>query len=406
MKLGFEGALCRRVLRGLALWGLALWTLGTGTLLGHGGSAAQAQNLAALNLGVLAPLSGPQKNVGLDIRDAVSLCVEQAGPEFARLGFRLGSRAFDDEHRDTVAKLRAEAMVKDRSILAVVGSYSSSVSLTAAALFSPPKLALITPASSGTALTAIGFDNVNRIVAREDALGEAFATFLALKLGAKTVHLVEDGSAGASPLLEGVSGALEAQGIKLVGRSRTARETDFSQVVDEVKKSNPDVVFYAGEYGPGAGIVRALRTARLNMLFIGGDALSDPSFRKQAGSAFEGVYVGTVAAPAALFKRAKAFGDAFRARFKREASGYGVLSFDACQVALQGLRKTLGQNPGKTPTRAQIQAEVRQVNLVGQLSGDIRFDSRGERLKSAVFLEQYGQDGLLRVVELVSVKAK
>ncbi len=378
----------------------------TACILWIGSAQAKAKGGTPLNLGVLAPLSGAQKNVGQDIRDAVSLCVEGAAGEFAGLGFKLGLKSFDDEHRDTVAKLRAEAMVKDSTLLVVVGSYSSSVSLTAAAIFSQTKLAIISPASTSTALTAIGLDNVNRIVAREDALSEAFATFLSSQLRATRVYLLQDDSAGASPLLEGVSSALQDKRVKVVGRSRTAQESNFSQVVADIQKNAPDVVFYAGEYAPAAGILKALRAAKLDMSFIGGDSLNDPSFKPLIGDAVRGIYVGSIAAPTKLFKAARAFDDAFKARFKRQVSGYGVLGFDACQVALEALRTVAKSNPKQTPTRAQVQSAVRKVNLKGQLSGNIQFDARGERLTNYIFFEQYGEDENLRVVQLLPVQTK
>src|SRR6185503_1267395 len=63
------------------------------------------------------------------------------------------------------------------------------------------------------------------------------------------------------------------------------KNTDFSGVIAKVRPSNPDAVYYGGEY-PAAGPLSAqLASAGLNVPLMGGDGIKDPQFVALGGRA-------------------------------------------------------------------------------------------------------------------------
>jgi len=371
---------------------------------------AQAQNssLTVLTVGLLAPLSGPHRAVGADMIGGVKLCLKETQPELTRLGLSLKLQSYDDGSDNSVAGVRASQMLKTPGLVVALGSYSSSVTLTAGSLFAPAKLALIAPSSTGVNVDSVGLgtSNIVRLVPRADALGGAYVSFLREQLGVKSVHLVQDSSEDAAPLIGKVSDELRRQGLRLAGFNRVQGSADYALVVAALQKTQPDAVFYAGSSGLAAGIVRAMRSAKLSAVFIGGDSLTEPNFKVAAGPASSGVYLGTVSVPLALSKATKALAAAYLVQFKTEASGYSVLGYDACRVAVDALKRVAGKSGGQQPTRAQVLVAVRSGALEKLLSGEVRFDARGERVQSSFFINQYGSDAVLRLVKVVAVGAK
>ena len=59
--------------------------------------------------------------------------------------------------------------------------------------------------------------------------------------------------------------------------------------------------------------------------------------------------------------------------------GFAVLGYDAAKVMLQGILNAAKDNSGKLPSRAQVSASVRKSSYPGMLTGDIKFNSKGDR---------------------------
>ena len=67
--------------------------------------------------------------------------------------------------------------------------------------------------------------------------------------------------------------------------------TDFSTIVEKIKKSGADLVVWEGYYPEASLLIKQMRLNRLKSSFIGSDGIKNDQFITDAGKWAEGVYV-------------------------------------------------------------------------------------------------------------------
>ena len=364
-------------------------------------SSAVAQELPIITVGLMAPLSGSLAGLGAEVRNAAFLTLVQARLEFRKLGFDLRLKSYDDQASDVEGRKKAQAAIEDPFTLIMVGAINSGVTIPVSDVLAPAHLGMVSPASTNPKVTDRGLKNINRIVARDDDQGPAGANFITDTLGAKSVFVVDDGTTYGKGLSEQVLPLFKTRGLSVKGAVSTVERKNFKSVVDAVIVAKPDVVYFGGENDTGAPFIKQLREAGVNAQFVGADALDAADFKKQAGDAAKGVYFTATVAPPASYSGAKTFSDTFKRRYSSEVTGFGILGYDAMQVALKALKDALELNDGKRPSRIQVESALRKVRAPGLLTGDIRFNSAGDRIDSTIFILKIGDDLVSRVASVV-----
>jgi len=369
----------------LGLVALGLMTLG----------AAQAQSV--LTVAFMGPLSGSLKALGEEKRNGALLALTQAGDRFNKLGYGLRLQSFDDEATVDVGFLQAQRILALPEVLMLVGPINSNVTQTVSAFFSKAHLGIVTMSTSAQ-ITEAGLLNVNRMVSRDDAQGPAAADFIAGQLGAKTAYLVDDGTPLGKDSLESVEKRLAKKGVKVLGKLSLNLYSDFKLALEPLVKAKPDVVYFSGFYDVATGLLKRMREAKLSSVLVGTDGLDNPAFTRELKTLAEGVYYTNVVAPPAAYPRAGAFINAYRAKFGHDPSSYSVMGYDSMTVALSALEDATVRAGGK-PTREQVERALRTVKLgeTQTLTGEVRFNAKGDRLKTSVYILKIGSDLLRRV---------
>lgn len=379
----------------------ALNALSTLLLLG-GAQALPIANLPVIRLATLSPLSGGQSDQGLQIRNATQLAVAAFAPRFRAAGFDLQLASYDDQADPTVGTALARRMVADKAILAMIGTYNSGVAVPVSDVLKGDHLAMITPAATGVKVTARGLPNVNRVIARDDAQGSAIGKFIASTLKAKKVYMLDDKTAYGQGLSSEVEKYLRAHDVAIVATEGTEERSDFSSIIGKIKASRPDMVFFGGIFNQGAPFVKQLRQAGSDMPVMGGDGWDSSEFQKLAGTASSGVLYTATAAPASSLPAAATFAALYRRTFKNDVQGFGVTAYDAAQIALGTILKLVQAGDGKIPERAQVEGAIRASITKNLFSGEVQFDTLGDRRNASIYVIRIQPDLSIKVIESVS----
>jgi len=369
-------------------------------------SALAQQELPIITVGLMAPLSGSLAGLGAEIRNAASLTLVGARLEFRKLGFDLRLKSYDDQASDVEGRKQGQAAIDDPFTLIMVGAVNSGVTIPVSELLAPAHLGMVSPASTNPKITDRGLKNINRIVASDDDQGPAGVNFVADTLKATNVFVIDDGTTYGKGLSEQVIPRFKSRAVAVKGSVSTTERKNFKTVVDAVLEANPDVIYFGGENDTGAPLIVQLRAAGVNAQFVGADALDASDFKKQAGDAAKGVYFTATVAPPASYTGAKAFSNTFKRRYSSDVTGFGILGYDAMQVSLKALKDAIAQNDGKRPSRIQVETALRKVKALGLLTGDIRFNSAGDRIDSTIFILKIGDDLGTRVAAVVKAGAE
>ena len=91
----------------------------------------------------------------------------------------------------------------------------------------------------------------------------------------------------------------------------------------------------------------------------------------------------SAAGPASALPKAKAFVDDFKKKFSKNPEPYAAEAYDATTIAIKAMEDLA--KSGKKITREDVSAAIRKVKHSG-ITGEIAFDSKGDRLKAQYFV--------------------
>jgi ABC-type branched-subunit amino acid transport system substrate-binding protein len=329
---------------------------------------------AAIKIGVPVPLSGGNAKMGDDIAKAATLAAEEANAKGGVLGRKIEIVSFDDAC-DAQQSVTAAHKLLDAGVAAIAGGYCSSAAIPASAVYHDAGVVFIADASSNPKLTDQGFENVFRVIGRDDQQGPYAAGFMMNSLKAKRIAIIHDNTAYAKGLADATNAAIKGKaGVEVVFFDAvTPGEKDFSAVLTKVKSLKPDATYYTGYYPEGGLIAKQFKDLGVAGKFMAGDANNDPTFITEAGSASEGVFVTSTPLPQDQ-SSAKAFVDRYTKRWNQDPGPYSALEYDAVNVVLNAIKQS-----GSADRAKLIKAVAATKNYQGA-TGAINFDKKGDRI--------------------------
>lgn len=327
-----------------------------------------------VRIGSASPLTGPQAHIGIDIRNGVQLAIEDAnamGIEIGGKKVRFELVAEDDEANPTKATTVAQKLV-DSKVVAVVGHFNSGASIPASKIYSDAGIPQISPSSTNPKYTQQGFKTTFRVVAHDDQQGPTLGLFSTVKLGAKTIAVIDDSTAYGQGLADAFERTVKAGGATVVAREHTTdKDTDFKAILTKIKGRNPDLVMFGG-IDPQAGpMARQMSELGIKAKFIGGDGMQTPNFIKLAGAASEGVMASIPGLPKEKMPGGAEFLKKFKAKFNQEVELFAPMGYDAVMVFIDAMKRAGSVEPAK------FLPEIAKTNYQGVI-GPIAFDDKGD----------------------------
>jgi len=338
------------------------------------GGIAQAAD--AIKIGLMAPLTGSWASEGQSMKKIVELLAEQKNAKGGVLGRQIVVITEDDGGDPRTASLAAQRLTT-QGIVAVIGTYGSSVTEATQAIYDEAGIPQIANGSTAIRLTEKGLKRFFRTAPRDDEQGRMAARTIE-RLGFKKIAVLHDNTSYAKGLADETNALLKKKGLDVVFfDALTSGERDYNAILTKLKGADPDVVLFTGYYPEAGLLLRQKRAMNWPIPFIGGDATNNPDLVKSAGqAAAEGFYFLSPPVPQDLdTPEAQSFLADYQKKYEEApASIWAVLSGDGFRAALAGIE---GAN---SIEGAQI-AEYLHKSLKDYpgLSGPISFDEKGDR---------------------------
>ena len=331
-------------------------------------------------IGYQGPLTGDNKQLGINMINAVNLAVEEANAA-KNLCFQLAVLQSDDGGTPAGAPAAEAALGQDTAVVGVIGPAFSGATAAVGAKYAAANVALISPSATNATLTSQGFTTFHRIVPTDGVEGKATADYLATKF--KSVFVVDDTSTYGAGVAGVVATELKAKGIKVDTQS-IAPTTDYSAVATKVAGSSDDAMYYGG-YDAQAGLVaKALQAASYKGFEISGNGGKSSVFTSTAGAAGDGYYFACGCLDATTAPSAAAFNKAYTAKFNTPPSTYSPEAFDATNAMISAI--SVAQKAGAV-TRAAVETAVNALDFTG-ITTTVKFTPTGEVAQATVNLYQ------------------
>lgn len=323
-----------------------------------------------LKVGLSAPFTGWDEQVGYSVIHAVRLALRESYQRGGAGGYMLELVALDDKNDPAEAAQQARELAIDPDVLAAMGGLDNEAALAAAPGYDKAGMAFVTIGATAHALTDGGSRTAFRLAPRDESIARAAADFARDRLQARRAALIED------PAEEGLAAAMaaaaRANGMSIVHTGGVRRwQLDFAGLAAGVRAAQPDLVLFAGRVSEAGPLVAALRAAGVAAPFVGGAGVDDPRMGRLVGEAMEGVYAVGLAAPVTT----GAFSQAYAAAAGYPAGARAALAHDAATLLIAAVERAARSGQ---PTRASVLAElVKTMDHLG-LTGAISFDAQGQ----------------------------
>ena len=352
-------------------------------------SAASAAGTNTYTIAYQGPLSGGNAQLGLNMKYAVQLAINQAnaGKTFGKLPFKLQFVADDDQGSATVSPTAAQALITNPAVVAVVGPAFSGATKAAEPSFSAADLATVSPSATAPALAQQGWSNFFRVVADDNAQGPADARYVHTVLKAKKVYTIDDASAYASGLVSAFDSEAQSLGMKVTHQTApgttqcqagTGDVSEYPALASEIKSSGDPVTFYAGYYCDFALLAKQLKTAGYKGQLMSDDGSKDPHYVSEAGAK---VANGTLVSCACTQpSSSSSFAKQFKSLAGFPVGTYSAEAYDATNTVIT-VMKSIGANV----TRSAVVNGLKTVKYTG-LTKTVQFQSNGDILGSAVYI--------------------
>jgi branched-chain amino acid transport system substrate-binding protein len=304
------------------------------------GTAALA---ADIKIGVLVPTTGGQATYGQDMANAVQLAMDEINKAG---GGNTYTAVVGDDGCDPQQAVNAATKLASSGIAAVVGGYCSGATIPTLKIFGDAKLPFVITAANSTKLIPANPGNAFMINSTgNDQVAKAMEFWKAK--GYKSLAIVNEGDAYSQDLATLAQKSF-TDGGGTVSDFETVNhgEQDYSAVISKIKAANPDAVFWTAYDDDGGPFIKQLREGGYQGAIYVGDGSTSANLFKLAGDAAEGVFA--FSSPTVEFlPDAKAFGDAYQAKFNIAPSSYGPLTYDGMKLLADAISKAGGTDGAK-----------------------------------------------------------
>ena len=348
-----------------------------------------------VKVGVAVPLSGDLADGGDSVDKGARLAAERLNKQGGLLGYKIEVVSQDDEADDDAAMAAADELVSE-GVKMVVGHYNSGQSIPTSAVYSKAKVIMITPTSSNPQLTRQNLPYVFRVNPTDEAQGPQLARFAVQKLGKKRIAIMHDESDYAKGLAAEFTKAAQALGVTPVLTILAPSGRDqYSDVLQKVKDSNPDLVFGALDYPAAEVVLLNKKDMGMSNDWLFGDAVFQYEVILTTGSASEGVYISSFSPSIRGLDRqdAKDFVKEYRELFNRNPGPDSVPGALALEVWARAVKAANSFNADA------VAAAIKKLQFSAPITNiPIAYDSKGDLVNPVIYISQV-KDGQFVAVD-------
>lgn len=341
-----------------------------------------------VKIGVIAPLSGDLSALGLGIRNGVDLAIKEANEAGKIDGWTIELAAEDDTAKPDVGATVAAKLSSDKAVAGVVGTLNSSVAEQVQPVLDKAGVVMVSPANTNPTLTqgadpakpARPYNSYFRVSTTDAVQGPFAADYASKTLKATNVVIIHDNKTYGAGLQAEFVKRFKANGGKVLGTETVnPGDKDFAAVLSKVKRLNPELIYYGGEYPEASLLSSQAKQQNIDAPLMGGDGIYSGQYIATAKEAAIGDLSTSVGAPVDQLESAKNFVEAYTAAgYEDTYDAYGAYAYDAANVIIDALVKVLpGKDAIDAATLAAIVEGVKATSLEGA-TGAITFDEFGD----------------------------
>ena len=357
------------------------------TMVAGMGTAVMAQE-QVIKIGHIGPVSGPQAHFGKDDENGVRMAIEDINAKNPEIGGKKVKFVLvaEDDVADPKQGTAASQKLCDEKVAGAVAFVNSGVAIPSSKVFQDCGIPMITGAATNPDLTKPGWNTTYRVIANDNALGAALATYAAKTLKLKNVAVIDDRTAYGQGLANVFKKDAEKQGIKIVASEFTNdKATDFMAILTSIKAKKPDAIFYGGMYGQAGPMLRQMAQLGMNdVKMFGGDGICVTELAKVAAGAkpLDNVVCADGGASLAKMPGGTEWKKRYDAKFPGQFQVYSPYFYDATMLLADAMKRANSWDP-------KVYIPFLQKSDFSGVTSKIAFEKNGEMKNPSYTLSRY-----------------
>lgn len=340
----------------------------------------EQQQADVIKIGVFEPITGANAGGGALEVEGIKLA-NKLYPEV--LGKKVELVIVDNKSEKVDAASAAARLVEKEKVVAIIGSWGSSLSMAAGDIVKNAKIPTV-GASCTNPLVTLNNDYYFRVCFIDPFQGTVMANYAFNNLGAKKAAIIQevsnDYSVGLAKFFVDAFKLLTGDENCIVATSNyNTGDQDFTAQLTNINAANPDVIFAPGNFTESALVIAQAKQLGINVPFIGGDTWETPEFIDIGKEAVEGAVFSTFfATEKPITKESEVFLTEYRKEYDKEPAAVTALGYDAYILILDAIKRANSADP------VAIRDEIAKTKDFMGAAGIITLDENGDAVKDAV----------------------
>jgi branched-chain amino acid transport system substrate-binding protein len=356
---------------------------------------------AAINIGVVVPLSGANAQFGVNSRNGIELVADEinaAGGIKALGGAKINLVVSDSTSNPSTASTIARRVITENEVTAILGAFASSLTLAISEVTAQADIPFLTMAFADE-ITGRGLESVFQVTPKASVTGRAQVNYtLAIAEAAgskieKIAIMYEDTAYGIAQS-RGLRRAAKDANIEIVmDEAYPLGITDATPLIEKLHASRAQAVFPVSYLNDSLFIIRTMRQQRMTIPAIGGAAgYVIPDFAKGLGEFAEDV----LSISPSNYDLAPVLTDPFRKRFGYFMVHEAIEHAVALEVLVQAIERAKSAKP-KAVTEALHGVRFEGGWTKAMPGGAVQFDQTGLNTLAVPVMVQWRSKELVTV---------
>ncbi|MDF2667877.1 MAG: hypothetical protein K0R67_183 [Paenibacillus sp.] len=279
-------------------------------------------------------------------REGLELALEEINEQGVLNGKRIDLVLEDDEASVTAGLSIAQGFADDKSVSAVIGHRSSSVTIPASLIYENAGILQLAPAATSPKLTENNTKLVFRNIPDDVQLGNSLALY-AQEKGYKNIAIYYVDDEYGRGLANSFEDKAREAGLHIIDRvSGYKNSADVKRLTDKWAILDCDLVFMAGTTADGTAFIKEMRKAGMTVPVMGGDGLDSKEFAS-SGSAVEGTVIASIFHPTAPTAQNEQFQKKFKSKYGVEPNKWAAQGYDSLHLLAYAIQKANSRVPSR-----------------------------------------------------------
>ncbi|MAA97246.1 MAG: amino acid ABC transporter substrate-binding protein [Stappia sp.] len=334
---------------------------------------ASAQD--AVYLGYQLPLTGNTAQYGQDFKTAAEIALKDFNAS-GKLSVPV-EIIFEDSRSDAKEGIAiARKFVDDDRIVAVLGDFTSTVSMAAAQVYKKAGMAQLSQTASHPDYAKISEWQFRNITTQAQE-GVFNADWMNDK-GYKKIAVIAEQTDWGQSVVKDFAEKVEANGGEVVFTEFFNRGLpDFRSLITKIERAEPDAIYTGFFYEDGAQFMKQMQQLGVDIPVHSTSAAYNQKLVELAGPAAEGLFLTATFLPNSDAENVKIFVEEWKAaRDGAEPGQFPAQAYDAVNIMLEAVAAA-----GPDATRESVRDALAATKDFPGVTGVTSFDENGEALK-------------------------